>query len=129
MAFGPAAGTLGVFLGTLSYCMAALPTARSFPRPFAPVVTVLSTVVLALVCVGLQLFFIHQISQAISVNHSVDRIAGETETMIDEMMPRPRLGKGRSLGAPRVIERHFWASSQSSAKLIVFLSQQGTSKL
>jgi len=69
--------------------MAALPTARSFPHPFAPVATVLGAMVLALVCVGLLLFFIHHISQAISVNHIVDRIAEETEAMIDEMMPRP----------------------------------------
>ena len=81
--------TLGIFLGTFSYCMAALPAARSFPRPFAPVATVLGAMVLALVCVGLLLFFIHHISQAISVNHIVDRIAAETEAMIDELMPRP----------------------------------------
>src|ERR1019366_7616544 len=81
--------TLGIFLGTFSYCMAALPTARSFPHPFAPVATVLGAMVLALTCVGLLLFFIHHISQAISVNHIVDRIAEETEAMIDEMMPRP----------------------------------------
>jgi uncharacterized membrane protein len=82
--------TLGIFLGTFSYCMAALPTARSLPHPFAPVATVLGAMVLALVCVGLLLFFIHHISQAISVNHIVDRIAAETEAMIDEIMPRPR---------------------------------------
>ena len=81
--------TLGIFLGTFSYCMAALPAARSLPQPFAPVATVLGAMVLALVCVGLLLFFIHHISQAISVNHIVDRIAAETEAMIDEMMPRP----------------------------------------
>jgi uncharacterized membrane protein len=69
--------------------MAALPTARSLPHPFAPVATVLGAMVLALVCVGLLLFFIHHISQAISVNHIVDRIAEETEAMIDEMMPWP----------------------------------------
>ena len=33
--------TLGIFLGTFSYCMAALPAARSLPHPFAPVATVL----------------------------------------------------------------------------------------
>ncbi len=82
--------TLGIFLGTFSYCMAALPAARSRPYPFAPVATVLGAMVLALVCVGLLLFFIHHISQAISVNHIVDRIAAETEAMIDEIMPRPR---------------------------------------
>ena len=81
--------TLGIFLGTFSYCMAALPAARSFPHPFAPVATVLGAMVLAIVCVGLLLFFIHHISQAISVNHIVDRIAEETVAMIDDMMPRP----------------------------------------
>jgi uncharacterized membrane protein len=82
--------TLGIFLGTFSYCLAALPAARSLPHPFAPVATVLGAMLLALVCVGLLLFFIHHISQAISVNHIVDRIAAETEAMIDELMPGPR---------------------------------------
>ncbi len=81
--------TLGIFLGTFLYCLAALPSARSLPHPFAPVATVLGAMVLALVCVGLLLFFIHHISQAISVNHIVDRIAVETEAMIDELMPWP----------------------------------------
>jgi uncharacterized membrane protein len=82
--------TLGIFLGTFSYCMAALPAARSLPHPFAPVATVLGAMVLALACVGLLLFFIHHISQAISVSHIVDRIAEETEAMIDELMPGRR---------------------------------------
>ncbi|MGA2966223.1 MAG: DUF2254 domain-containing protein [Terriglobales bacterium] len=83
--------TLGIFLGTFLYCMAALPAARSLPHAFAPVATVLGAMVLALVCVGLLLFFIHHISRAISVNHIVDRIAQETEAMIDEIMPWPHL--------------------------------------
>jgi len=83
--------TLGIFLGTFSYCMAALPAARSLPHPFAPVATVLGAMLLALLCVGWLLFFIHHISQAISVNHIVDRIAKETEGMIDDIMPLPHL--------------------------------------
>jgi len=81
--------TLGVFLGTFSYCMAALPAARSLPHPFAPVATVLGAMLLALTCVGWLLYFIHHISQAISVNHIVDRIAKETEGVIDDIMPWP----------------------------------------
>ena len=82
--------TLGIFLGTFCYCMAALPSARSLPHPFAPVVTVMGAMILALTCVAWLLFFIHHISQAISVSHIVDRIATETVAMIDEMMPWPR---------------------------------------
>jgi uncharacterized membrane protein len=82
--------TLGIFLGTFSYCMAALPTARSLPHPFAPVFTVFGAMMLALACVAWLLYFIHHISQAISVSHIVDRIASETEATIDDVMPQPR---------------------------------------
>lgn len=81
--------TLGIFLGTFLYCMAALPTARSLPRPFAPVATVTGAIVLAIACVAWLLFFIHHIASAISVSNIVDRIATETERTIDETMPRP----------------------------------------
>jgi uncharacterized membrane protein len=79
--------TLGVFLGTFSYCMAALPAARALPHPFVPVATVTGAMVLALVCVGWLIYFINHISRSISVNHIVDRIARETELVIDEFMP------------------------------------------
>jgi uncharacterized membrane protein len=82
--------TLGIFLGTFLYCMAALPAAHSLPRPFSPVTAVVGAILLAIICVGLLLFFIHHISQAISVNHIVARIASETEVVIDDVMPSPR---------------------------------------
>jgi uncharacterized membrane protein len=82
--------TLGVFLGTFSYCMATLPAARALPHPFVPVATVTGAMLLALVCVGWLIYFINHISQSISVNHIVDRIARETEQVIDELMPYPR---------------------------------------
>src|SRR5271166_5063458 len=82
--------TLGIFLGTFAYCMAALPAARFLPQPFAPVATVTGAMFLALLCVAWLIFFIHHISQAISVNHIVDRIARETEDVIDDIMPDPQ---------------------------------------
>jgi predicted lysophospholipase L1 biosynthesis ABC-type transport system permease subunit len=50
--------TLGVFLGTFLYCMAALPAARSLPQPFAPVATVTGALALALTSVIGLIFFI-----------------------------------------------------------------------
>ncbi len=82
--------TLGIFLGTFCYCMAALPAARTAPRPFAPALTVVGAMLLALACVGWLLYFIHHISHAVSVNYIVERIAAEIETVIDQTMPRPR---------------------------------------
>jgi uncharacterized membrane protein len=57
---------------------------------YVPVLTVLIAMVLALVCVGWLIFFINHISRSISVNHIVDRIAGEALLVIDELMPYPR---------------------------------------
>src|SRR5262249_47404667 len=82
--------TLGIFLGTFSYCMSALPAARALPHAFVPVATVAGAMVLALLCVGWLIYFINHISLSISVNHIVDRIARETELVIDEFMPYPR---------------------------------------
>jgi len=81
--------TLGIFLGTFTYCVAALPAAHTLPRPFEPVLSVLGAMLLALACVAWLLFFIHHIAEAISVNHIVDRIAQETEGVIDQTMPQP----------------------------------------
>ena len=82
--------TLGIFLGTFLYCLCALPAARSAPFAFAPVLTVTGAMLLALAsAVGL-IFFIHHISQAISVTLIVDRIARETEDVIDDLMPHKR---------------------------------------
>ncbi|SPE38430.1 N-6 Adenine-specific DNA methylase [Candidatus Sulfopaludibacter sp. SbA6] len=104
--------TLGIFLGTFSYCMAALPAARSIPYPFAPIATVMGAMLLALACVGWLLFFIHHISQAISVNHIVDRIATETEAVIDEMMPWPR--RQTRLGGSGPIDSSTWDAAVRS---------------
>ena len=82
--------TLGLFLGTFSYCIATLPAARALPHPFVPVASVTGAMLLALVCVGWLIYFINHISQSISVNHIVDRLARETELVIGELMPYPR---------------------------------------
>jgi len=81
--------TLGVLLGVFTYCVAVLPAVRSAPHVFVPVVSVSLAMVLALVAVAWLIFFIHHISQAISVNHIVDRIARDTEQVIDGLMPHP----------------------------------------
>ena len=106
--------TLGIFLGTFTYCMAALPAARLLPHPFAPVATVMGAMLLALACVAWLLFFIHHISHAISVSHIVDRIASETEVMIDEMMPWPH--RLNAMPDPHLLEPATWETPLLSPK-------------
>ena len=92
--------TLGIFLGTFAYCMAALPAARTLPRPFAPVATVTCAMVLAVICVAWLVVFINHISQAISVNHIVDRIARDTEGVIDHIMSYAKRYAHEPAGVP-----------------------------
>jgi uncharacterized membrane protein len=92
--------TLGIFLGTFAYCMAALPAARTLPHPFAPVAATTCAMLLAVNCVAWLIFFIHHISQAISVNHIVDRIAREIERVIDDIMPDRRRHAYDPAGVP-----------------------------
>ncbi len=107
--------TLGIFLGTFAYCVAALPAARTVPRPFSPVATVLGAMFLALACIAWLLFFIHHISQAISVNHIVDNIARDTEAIIDEIMPAPlRRTRLPRLASPPRSEREAPVLSKTS---------------
>jgi uncharacterized membrane protein len=91
--------------------MAALPAARALPRPFVPVATVTGAMVLALVCVGWLIYFINHISKSISVNHIVDRIAHETELVIDEFMPYPQ-------GAFRLPDRSEVSSAEHGAPIL-----------
>jgi uncharacterized membrane protein len=51
-------------------------------------------------CVAWLIFFINHISQAISVNHIVDRIARETEGVIDDTMPDTRRHAHEQEGVP-----------------------------
>ena len=79
--------TLGLFLGTFGFCIAALPAARTFPDPFSPVLTVMVAMVLAFMCSCGLLYFINHISEAISASHIIDRLARQTEKMINELLP------------------------------------------
>ena len=115
--------TLGIFLGTFLYCIAALPTARLLPHPFTPVFTVMGAMLLAVACVGWLLLFIHHISHAISVSHIVDKIAAETVAMIDETMPWPH--KHNRVGSLEVAVPAWETAVESSVSgYIRFLDQQ-----
>jgi uncharacterized membrane protein len=44
---------------------------------------------LAIACLACLLYFIHHMASRIQASHVVDRIAGETERVLDELCPRP----------------------------------------
>lgn len=78
---------LGLFIGTFTYCLLVLRAARSEPTPFVPSVSVLLALLFALACLGSLLFFVHHMTHAMQANYIVDKIARETELVLDAVLP------------------------------------------
>jgi uncharacterized membrane protein len=81
--------TLGVFVGTFTYCLLTLPAVRSQPSPFVPSIAVVVAIVLAIACLACLLYFIHHMASSIQASQVVDRIARETERTLDELFSGP----------------------------------------
>jgi uncharacterized membrane protein len=65
-----------------------LPAIRSQPKLFVPSVAVIFAIVLAIACLACLLYFIHHMAARIQASHVVDRIARETERVLDALFPR-----------------------------------------
>lgn len=81
--------TLGIFVGTFVYCLLTLPAVRSQPVAFVPSIAVIVAIVLAIACLACLLYFIHHMAARIQASHVVDRVAVETERILDELLSRP----------------------------------------
>ncbi|MBK8259507.1 MAG: DUF2254 domain-containing protein [Polyangiaceae bacterium] len=77
---------LGLFIGTFTYCLLVLRSTHSEPSPFVPTLSVFGALLLAVACLGSLLFFVHHMAQAMQANFIVDRIAAETERVIDAVL-------------------------------------------
>lgn len=78
---------LGLFIGTFTYCLLVLRSARGAPEPFVPTVSAFLALVFALSCLGSLLFFVHHMTQAMQANYIVDNIAAETEVIMEGLLP------------------------------------------
>jgi uncharacterized membrane protein len=85
--------TIGLFLGTFLYCLAVYPSARTGPPQFVPAVAVLAATGLAVACSAALVTFVFHIARSINVNFITERIAIETERVIDDVMLEPLRGR------------------------------------
>jgi uncharacterized membrane protein len=76
--------TLGLVAGTFVYCVLLLRAVRLDP-PFVPLGSLGFAVALVLASLGALVWFIHHIANGIQANHLVDRLATETEPVIDQV--------------------------------------------
>ena len=79
---------LGTFVGVYSYCLVVLRTIRGGDEgTFIPSIAVLAGFLLALVSVGVLVFFIHHIASALQVSTILDRVRHATKRAIDDLFP------------------------------------------
>jgi uncharacterized membrane protein len=79
---------LGAFVGIFAYCLVVLRTIREGEASsFVPSLAVLGGAGLALVGIGLFIYFIHHIASSIQASHILARIARDTTERIDHLFP------------------------------------------
>jgi len=79
---------LGFFVGLFAYCLVVLRTIRAGDEaPFVPPLAVMGGLLLALVSIGVLIFFIHHIAESIQVGIILRRVTNETLQAIDELFP------------------------------------------
>ncbi len=79
---------LGTFVGVYTYCLVVLRTIRGGDEgTFIPSIAVLAGFLLALVSVGVLIFFIHHIASALQASTILDRVRHATERSIDDLFP------------------------------------------
>ncbi len=80
--------TLGTLTGVFVYCLIVLRTVRGDEdQPFVPALAVLVAFALAIVAIGVLVFFIHHIASALQASHILARVRTDTITAVDTLFP------------------------------------------
>lgn len=77
---------LGIFLGIFAYCLVVVRPIHDGPES-VPAFAVFVGILLALIAIGVLIYYIHHISTSIQVAHLLPAIAKETIEAIDELFP------------------------------------------
>ncbi len=87
--------TLGVFAGSFAYALVVLRMIRGDPESFVPSIAVLGGILLAIVSVGLFIYFVHHIAVSLTATHFVSAIADETRAALEKLFGRGDGSAGR----------------------------------
>lgn len=102
---------LGTFVGVYAYCLVVLRTIRGGDEgTFIPSIAVLAGFLLALLSVGVLIFFIHHIASGLQASIILDRVRLATERSITRLFPE-EMGSGVDEEAERAL------AAQSAGKL------------
>lgn len=85
---------LGTFIGTFAYCLLVLRTVRAVDEsPFVPNISVTVAVGLALLSIGVLIYYIHHVSVSIQAPQIVAAVGRSLNANVRQLFPR-RLGEG-----------------------------------
>jgi uncharacterized membrane protein len=115
----PTQWVLGVFVGVFVYCVLVLRTIRgqSDALPFVPSLAVLVGIGLALIGIGLFVYFIHHVADSIQAASILSRVAEETHQVIDRLYPKtaPLTSDGEEDQHISLAERGRWPPVMASS--------------
>jgi uncharacterized membrane protein len=89
----PTQVVLGFFVALFAYCLVVLRTIRGGDPGFVPSLAALGGIVLALIAIGLLVYFIHHLAASIEAATILERLTGGTARSIDSLFP-DELGEG-----------------------------------
>jgi len=76
---------LGTVTATYLYCTLILPIVS---EGFVPYISILFGLALAVLCVGVLIYFIHHVSESIQVSNIIDRVSRDLSSAIDRLYPK-----------------------------------------
>jgi uncharacterized membrane protein len=80
---------LGTLLGTFLYCLLILRTVRlESDHPFVPLLSTSVALILAIIDLGLFVYFIHHVSESIQAYHIIHRVGLSTRRAIQSLYPK-----------------------------------------
>ena len=78
---------LGTFLATYLYCLLIIRSISSGEQDFAPHLSEIVGLLLAIVSLGVLIYFIHHVAESIQANNIITRVSSELEKLIDRLFP------------------------------------------
>ncbi len=86
---------LGLLVGTFVYCLLVLRTIRGGDDEFVPLLATSLALLLALVSLGMFVYFVHNVAEAIQVSTLTNEIAARTRETLERLFPE-RVSLGRA---------------------------------
>lgn len=99
--------TLGVFIGTFVYCLMVLGTVREATgaegdaEAFVPFLSLFVTLVLALLSIGMLIYFFHHVPESIDIQHLTTEIGRELREDVCRLFPNDYKGENPAAAGSR----------------------------